>query len=87
MDLDVTRDIFAIDENSVINREGKSNGTEMTSSIVNQEEVKRRQVAKNQTHAKVWLVTSCQGTVSSLPCHCSSFRTCREDCKTMLESA
>jgi hypothetical protein len=27
MDLDVTKDIFVIDENSVINREGKSNGT------------------------------------------------------------
>ncbi len=48
MDPDVTRDIFATDENNVTSREGSSNGTKMTSSIVNYEEVKRRQVAKNQ---------------------------------------
>jgi hypothetical protein len=45
MDVDITRDIFATNENSVIIREGSSNGTKMTSSIVNYEEVRRRQVA------------------------------------------
>ncbi len=40
MDLDITKDIFAIDENSVISREGSSNGTEMTSFIVSYEEVR-----------------------------------------------
>jgi hypothetical protein len=48
MDPNITRDIFAIDEISVTNREGSLNGTEMTSSIVSYEEVKRHQVAKNQ---------------------------------------
>jgi hypothetical protein len=48
MDPDVTRDICATDENSVTNREGSSNGTKMTASIVSYEEVKRHQVAKNQ---------------------------------------
>jgi hypothetical protein len=48
MDLDVTRDIFATDENSVTSREGSLNGTKMTSSIVSYEEVKKHQVAKNQ---------------------------------------
>jgi hypothetical protein len=52
MDLDVTRDIFAIDENSVTNREGSSNGTKMTSSIISYKEVRRRQVAKNQAHMR-----------------------------------
>jgi hypothetical protein len=37
----------ATDENSVTNREGSSNGTEMTSFIVSYEEVRRCQVAKN----------------------------------------
>jgi hypothetical protein len=46
MDPDVTKDIFATNENSVTNREGSSNGIEMTSSIVNYEEVKRHQVAR-----------------------------------------
>jgi hypothetical protein len=50
MDLDVTRDMDVTDENSVTNREGSSNGTEMTSSIVSYE-VKRCQVAKN--HARM----------------------------------
>jgi hypothetical protein len=52
MDLDITRDMDAIDENSVTNREGSSNGTKMTSSIVNYEEVRRRQVAKKQARMK-----------------------------------
>jgi len=47
MDLDITRDIFATDENSVTSREGSLNGTEMTSSIVNYKEVRRRQVTNN----------------------------------------
>jgi hypothetical protein len=47
MDLDVTRDMDAIDGNIVTSREGSSNGTKMTSSSVNYEEVRRRQVAKN----------------------------------------
>jgi hypothetical protein len=50
MELDVTRDIFAIDENSVISREGSSNGTEMTSCIVSYKEVKRHKVTNNQDH-------------------------------------
>jgi hypothetical protein len=50
MDLNITRNIFATDENSVISREGNSNGTKMTSSIISYEEVKSYQVAKNQTH-------------------------------------
>jgi hypothetical protein len=79
MDLDITRDIFAIDENNVTSREGSSNGTEMTSFIVSYEEVRRCQVAKKPSkYAKMWLVTSYRGTVSSLPCHCSSIHTCRE---------
>jgi hypothetical protein len=52
MDLDVTRDMDATDENSVTSREGNLNGTEMTSSIVNYEEVRRHQVAKNQAHMR-----------------------------------
>jgi hypothetical protein len=52
MDLDITRDMDAYDENSVTNREGSSNGIEMTSSIVTYKEVRRRQVAKNQAHMK-----------------------------------
>jgi hypothetical protein len=47
MDLNVIRDMDATDENSVTSKEGSSNGTEMTSSIVSYEEVKRRQVVKN----------------------------------------
>ncbi len=47
MDLDITTDVDATDENNVTNREGSSNGTKMTSSIVSYEEVKRHQVAKN----------------------------------------
>jgi len=46
MDLDVTRDMDATDENSVTSREGSSNGIEMTSFIVSYEEVRRCQVAK-----------------------------------------
>jgi hypothetical protein len=57
MNLDVTRDMDATDENSVTSREGSSNGIEMTSSIVSYKEVKRHQVAKNQ-YEKVWLVAS-----------------------------
>jgi hypothetical protein len=38
----------AIDESSVTIKEGNSNGIEMTSFIVNYEEVRRHQVAKNQ---------------------------------------
>jgi hypothetical protein len=79
MDLDVTRNIFATDENSVISREGNSNGTKMTSSIISCKEP--------TTYAKMWLAASHQGTISSLPCHCNSNHTCREDCNTMLESA
>jgi hypothetical protein len=52
MDLDVTRDMDATNENNVITREGSSNGTEMTSSIVSYEEVRRRQVAKNQARMR-----------------------------------
>jgi hypothetical protein len=52
MDTNVTRDIFATNENSVTNREGSLNGTKMTSPIINYEEVKRRQVAKNQAHMR-----------------------------------
>jgi hypothetical protein len=52
MDLDITRDMDAINENSVTSREGSSNGIEMTSSIVSYEEVKRRQVAKNQARMR-----------------------------------
>jgi hypothetical protein len=59
MDLDITKDIFATDENNVTNREGSSNGIEMTSSIVIFEEVRRHQVAKNQACVRVWLVASC----------------------------
>jgi hypothetical protein len=47
MDLEVTKDMDAIDENSVTSREGSSNGIEMTSSIVNYKEVRMHQVAKN----------------------------------------
>jgi len=47
MNLDVIRDMDATNENSVTNREGSSNGIEMTSSIVSYKEVKRCQVAKN----------------------------------------
>jgi hypothetical protein len=47
MDLDVTRDMDATDENSVTSREGSSNGTKMTSSIIRYKEVRRHQVAKN----------------------------------------
>jgi hypothetical protein len=47
MDLDVTRDMDATDENNVTSREGNSNGTKMTSSIVNYKEVRKRQVTKN----------------------------------------
>jgi hypothetical protein len=47
MDLGITRDMDATDENSVTSREGSLNGIEMTSSIVSYKEVKRRQVAKN----------------------------------------
>ncbi len=52
MDLDITKNMDAIDENSVTNREGSSNGTKMTSSIVSYEEVRRHQVVKNQAHMK-----------------------------------
>ncbi len=52
MDLDITRNMDATDENSVTSREGSSNGTEMTSSIVSYEEVKRCQVVKNQACMK-----------------------------------
>ncbi len=52
MDLNVIRDMDATDENSVTSKEGSSNGTEMTSSIVSYEEVKRRQVVKNQAHMR-----------------------------------
>jgi hypothetical protein len=50
MDPNVTKNVFAIDENNVTSRGGSSNGTKMTSSIVSYEEVKRCQVAKNQAH-------------------------------------
>jgi hypothetical protein len=52
MDLDITRDMDATDENSVINREGSLNGTKMTSFIVSYEEVKGRQVAKSQARMR-----------------------------------
>ncbi len=52
MDLNVTRDIFATNENSVTSREGSSNGTDLTSSIVSYEEIRRCQVAKNQACMK-----------------------------------
>jgi hypothetical protein len=52
MDLDITRNMDATNENSVTSREGSSNGTEMTSSIVSYEEVRRRQVAKNQARMR-----------------------------------
>jgi hypothetical protein len=52
MDLNITKDMDATNENSVTSREGSSNGTEMTSSIVNYKEVKRRQVVKNQARMK-----------------------------------
>ncbi len=52
MDLNVTKDMDATNENSVTNREGSSNGTKMTSSIVNYEEVRRCQVVKNQARMK-----------------------------------
>ncbi len=52
MDLDVTRDMDATNENSVTSREGSSNGTEMTSSIVSYKEVRRCQVAKNQARMR-----------------------------------
>jgi hypothetical protein len=45
MDLDVTRNMDATDENSVTNKRGSLNGAELTSYIVSYEEVKRRQVA------------------------------------------
>jgi hypothetical protein len=76
MDLNVIRNMDAIDENSVISREGSSNGTKMTSSIINYEEVKRRQVVKNQ--ARMRECGLCRGTIISLPCHCSSTHTCKE---------
>jgi hypothetical protein len=47
MDLDITRDMDATNENSVTSREGSLNGIEMTSSIVSYKEVRRCQVAKN----------------------------------------
>ncbi len=40
MDPSITRDIFAIDENSVTRKEGSSNGIEITSSIFSYEEVR-----------------------------------------------
>jgi hypothetical protein len=52
MDLDITRDMDATNENSVTSKEGSLNGTEMTSSIVSYKEVRRYQVAKNQAHMK-----------------------------------
>jgi hypothetical protein len=52
MDLDVTRDMDATNENNVTSREGSLNGVEMTSSIVSYEEVRRRQVAKNQARMR-----------------------------------
>jgi len=48
MDWDIIRDMDATNKNSVTSREGSSNGTKMTSSIVNYEEVRRRQVTNNQ---------------------------------------
>jgi hypothetical protein len=50
MDLNVTKDINATDENNVTSKEGSSNGKKLTSFIVSYEEVRRRQVTKNQTH-------------------------------------
>ncbi len=47
MDLDVTIDMDATNENSFTSREGSSNGTKMTSFIVSYKEVKRRQVVEN----------------------------------------
>ncbi len=48
MDPVVTRDVFATDENSATSREGSSNGADTTSIVVSYEEVRRRQIAKNQ---------------------------------------
>jgi hypothetical protein len=47
MDLEVTKDMDATNENSVTNREGSLNGTKMTSSIISYKAVRRRQVVKN----------------------------------------
>jgi len=52
MDLNVTKDMDATDENNVTSKEGSSNGTKMTSFIVSYEEVKRHQVTKNHAHMK-----------------------------------
>jgi len=52
MDPVVTRDVFAIDENNATSREGSSNGADMTSTVVSYEEVRRRQIAKNQARMR-----------------------------------
>jgi len=52
MDLDVTKDTDATNENSVTSREGSLNGIEMTSFIVSYEEVRRHQIAKIQAHMR-----------------------------------
>jgi hypothetical protein len=46
MDLNVTKNMDATDENNVTSKEGSSNGTKMTSFIVSYEEVRRHQLQR-----------------------------------------